>query len=52
MSNIMHKGKRLFNFSEGIARTLTSKTIGHDLVLVVDSLKTIFPKNLEEIVEA
>jgi len=44
MSDIMHKGKHLFNFMEGITRALTSKTIGHDSVL--DFIQNLLPKKI------
>lgn len=46
MFDIMHKGKHLFHFSEEIARASTSRTIGDDLVHVVDFTQNLPPKKI------
>jgi hypothetical protein len=42
MLDIMCKSKRSFHFSEGIART-----IGNDLVLILDLIQNLLPKKIE-----
>jgi hypothetical protein len=46
MFDIMHKGKHLFHFSEGTTRASTFRTIGDDLVHVVDLIQNLPPKKI------